>query len=323
MGKMTELSSKWRVSELTDGDVPEICELFRQVFGTDLSPEHWNWKYVNGSGVGMVVRDDKNQIAAYYGGVERRILDQGRPALTLQCCDTMVAESQRGTLSKKGPYFLAATSLLEAYVGFNRPYLFGFGFPNKRVMRLGEHLGVQASIGNVVQIEWESAGQNELAGEVFDINNPEHGLLIDLFWQELSASMHHKIITVRDKAYIQYRFLDHPFYDYQLVIVRDLDKAVGLLVFRIENQRLLVLDTIASPNNFSRIMNYSRDIAQKMELRGVYGWVTEADINLFADDEMTITDIDVRIPTSICTDGPTVVELMNKWYLTAGDTDFL
>ncbi len=320
---MTESSSKWHVSKLTESDVPEICKLFRQVFKTDLSPAHWNWKYVNGGGVGIVVRDEKNQIAAYYGGVERRILDQGRPALTLQCCDTMVAENQRGTLSKKGPYFLAATSFLEAYIGFNRPYLFGFGFPNKRVMRLGEHLGVQASIGNVVQIEWEPAGQNGLAGEVFDISNPDHCRLVDLLWQEMSASMHHKIITVRDQAYIQYRFLDHPGYDYQLVLVKHLDETVGLLVFRIENQRLLVLDTIASSKSFRRVINYSRNIAQKLELGGVYGWVTEADIDLFADDEMTITDIGVRIPTSICTDGPTVVELMNKWYLTAGDTDFL
>lgn len=309
--------------------MPAVRELFKQVFAVELSLQHWDWKYANGGGVGMVVRDDQNQIAAYYGGVERRILDRGEPALTLQCCDTMVATTQRGTLSKKGPYFLAATTFLDTYIGYNRPYLFGFGFPNKRVMRLGEHLGVQADIGGVVQIEWEPASQDKLAGESFNADDPEHSRLLEGLWQAMSAEMGHKILTVRDQAYIQYRYLDNPTREYELTIVRDKDKdkdkdkPIGMVVTRQENGRLLLLEVVGSPTQFPSLVLFCRDLARRKNLSGIYGWVTEADLDLFADEEMTLTDIAVRIPTSVCTDGPPVEELKDKWYLTAGDTDFL
>ncbi len=303
--------------------MPDVRNLFQQVFKVDMSLQHWHWKYANGGGLGMVVRDDQDQIAAYYGGVERRIMDRGTPALTLQCCDTMVATNQRGSLTKKGPYFLAATSFLDTYIGYNRPYLFGFGFPNKRVMRLGEHLGVQADIGSVVQIEWEPANQDQLAGESFDGDNPEHCGLIDRFWQDMSRSMAHKILTIRDQAYIQYRYLHNPTREYQLTVVTQHDEHIGLLVTRTENDRLLLLDVVGSPSHFLSMVLYCRDLARKMDLNGIFGWVTEADIDLFANEEMTVTDIGVRIPTSVCTDGPSADELTNKWYLTAGDTDFL
>ena len=69
------------------------------------------------------------------------MLFKGDPICAIQCGDSMVATSQRGTLSKKGPFYLSVTAFLEKYVGFDRPYLLSYGFPNERAMRLAERLG--------------------------------------------------------------------------------------------------------------------------------------------------------------------------------------
>ena len=320
---MSDKSNKWQATSLQESDVPDVLALFQQVFETEMSRAHWDWKYANGGGVGTVVRNEQGEIAAYYGGIERQILDRGTPSRTLQCCDTMVAVTQRGTLTKKGPYFLSATSFLDSYIGYNRPYLFGFGFPNKRVMRLGEHLGVQADIGSVVQIEWGALSSAELKGEVLDSNNSDQWRLLDQLWQGMADGMQHKIVITRDQSYIRYRYLQNPTRQYALEFVKHSGEVIGLVITRKESEKLLVLDLVGPLQNFSKMISYCRSAAAKQGLQGIYGWLTEADLDLYADEEMAVVDIEVRIPTSACTDGPSAEELRDKWYLTAGDTDFL
>lgn len=77
---MKDQSTKWRASSLQASDVSDVLALFQQVFETEMSREHWDWKYANGGGVGTVVRNEQGEIAAYYGGIERRILDRGTPS---------------------------------------------------------------------------------------------------------------------------------------------------------------------------------------------------------------------------------------------------
>ena len=309
---MREKSHKWQASNLQEGDVPDVLKLFQQVFKTEMSREHWDWKYANGGGVGTVVRNEDGEIAAFYGGIERRILDRGTPSKTLQCCDTMVAATQRGTLTKRGPYFLSATTFLDSYIGYNRPYLFGFGFPNKRVMRLGEHLGVQADIGSVIQVEWSSSNSDGLVGELLNENSSAHWEQIDQLWQSMAKGMQHKIVTKRDQSYIRYRYLENPTRIYTLEFVKQHGEIAGLVVSREENNRLLVLDLLGSLENFSTMIAYCRERAAKRGLPGIFGWLTQADIGLYADEDMRVVDIEVRIPTSACTDGPSAEELMDK-----------
>lgn len=218
---------------------------------------------------------------------------------------------------------MSATTFLDSYIGYNRPYLFGFGFPNKRVMRLGEHLGVQADIGSVMQVEWSATNTTELTGESLEDTNPEHWILVDKFWARMAEGMQHKIVTKRDQSYVRYRYLGNPTRNYELEFVTHHGDTVGLVVTRKENDRLLVLDLVGSLEKFTILIAYCREKASIAGLQGIFGWLTEADIDLYADDDMEVVDIEVRIPTSACTDGPSAEELMDKWYLTAGDTDFL
>ena len=266
----------------------------------------------------------EGDIAAFYGGIKRRVLFRGKAANTLQCVDTMVATTDRGSLSKKGPYYLAATKFLDKYIGYNRPYLFGFGFPNKRVMRLGEHLGVQADIGSVVELVWPGLDQCSLKSVALDFDSDQHLQLLEKFWQDMAQDLTDKIVIVRDPEYLKYRYCDHPSLEYELRLVTgDDDEPLGVVVTRIHEERLLLLDCISAVANFPELAVYCRGLATEKNCKGLFAWITEADSYLFDCPEMTINDIGVRIPTSICTDGPSPDELKNTWFLMAGDTDFL
>ena len=88
--------SKWLVDDAATEHIPRILALFHAVFGHGMSEAQWDWKYGEGRGAGVVVREDE-EIVAYFGGMERRILFNGVPVTAFQSGDSMVAQEHRGT----------------------------------------------------------------------------------------------------------------------------------------------------------------------------------------------------------------------------------
>lgn len=333
--------SRWQAAEATPEDSTFIRVLFLKVFKHEMSLSHWDWKYQHGRGEGVVVRHG-DEVVAFYGAVKRRVMCRGELTNTLQCVDTMVDTSERGSLSKKGPYYLAATTFLQKYIGYNLPYLFGFGFPNARVMRLGEILGVQADIGSVVELEWPALTSDLVFGNEFQLSADSHLSLINEMWLAMSADLVDRIVIVRDMNYLLYRYNDNPSHQYQFHLVTDESgKALGVLVSRHADGRLLILDMIAPLDNFQSMVAFAQDLAAQDGLTSVSTWITEPDASIFTGAKNTETDeldlpvnatvsrdvvvrdIGVRIPTSVCSPGPSPESLQNAWFLLAGDTDFL
>lgn len=340
---MTESSaaSKWHAVEAVPEDSPAIRVLFEKVFKQEMSESHWEWKYKHNRGEGVVVKHG-DDVVAFYGAVKRRVSCRGVDTNTLQCVDTMVDTSQRGSLSKKGPYYLAATTFLQKHIGFHKPYLFGFGFPNARVMKLGEILGVQADIGSVFELEWKPAFTGIVTGEEITLDQAQHGALVEKFWLMMRKDLTDRIATVRDIDYLIYRYNENPTHRYQTYLVSDdAGKNLGILVARINEGRLLVLDIVASLKNYPLIIQFAQSLASTNKLSAVSTWLTEPDVTVFnsvepstkadaqagvqADiaDEVSVKDIGVRIPTSVCSPGPSPDSLQDAWFLIAGDTDFL
>ena len=331
-------SSRWQAAQAVPEDSDAIRALFEKVFKQEMSISHWDWKYQHGRGEGVVVRHG-DDVVAFYGAVKRRVLCRGEPTNTLQCVDSMVDTSQRGSLSKRGPYYLGATTFLRKYIGYDRPYLFGFGFPNARVMKLGEILGVQADIGGVVELEWPAQSSSLVFGDEIQLSAESHASLIEEMWLAMSAGLGDRIVIVRDIDYLLYRYKDNPSHRYQFhLVVEESGKPQGVLVSRHADGRLLVLDMIAAPDKFEGLVAFAQNLAAQAGLSAVSTWITEPDAAIFTaalgaetggpsdslePQGVLVRDIGIRIPTSVCSPGPSPESLHNAWFLLAGDTDFL
>ena len=331
-------SNRWQAAEAVPEDRDAIRKLFEKVFKQEMSLSHWDWKYQHGRGEGVVVRHG-DDVIAFYGAVKRRVLCRGERTNTLQCVGTMVDANQRGSLSKKGPYYLSATTFLKKYIGYDRPYLFGFGFPNARVMKLGEILGVQADIGSVVELEWPARPNSLVLGNEIHLSAKSHACMIEKMWLAMSASLNDRIVIVRDIDYLLYRYKDNPSHRYQFHLVDDdSGEPQGVLVSRHADGCLLVLDMIAAPDKFEYLVAFAQNLAAQADLNAVRTWITEPDAAIFTAapgaepgrpsesmerQGVLVRDIGVRIPTSVCAPGPSPESLQNAWFLLAGDTDFL
>ncbi|MBT5379217.1 MAG: GNAT family N-acetyltransferase, partial [Opitutae bacterium] len=222
--------------------VPQIRELFKAAFKEEMSTDQWHWKYDDGRGTGVIVRRG-DEVVAYFGGTERRVIYKGEAVCAIQCGDSMVAEAHRGTLSKKGPFYLSVTAFLGKYVGFNRPYLLSYGFPNARAMRLAEHLGMYAEVGNLVDVTWPAQNSSAFNSVEFDFESSEHRHTLNQLWQKMAAEFVDRSIGVRDLEYLRHRYYNHPELNYQLHLVyrRDNEELLGLLVTRQVKDRLLLV----------------------------------------------------------------------------------
>ena len=304
-------------------DRDEIIALFERVFHHPMSTALWDWKYGQGRGSAVVARRN-GSIVAHYGGVQRNLLNNGRGQASVQCVDTMVDPDERGTLSRHGPYFLVAQAFLDRYVGYGRRYEFGFGFPNSRVMRLGEKVGIQAAVDEIVEPVWEASPRSQCTDRRLSLSLPTDAAEIDEHWKNMRGCMKNSIIGCRDSSYLYYRYLLNPTYEYEVLLVSSpvQTRNLGVLVLRQEGARLILLDIIGHVSDFSTMLQYARSLLPSHGCKELITWITESHLSLLNHDTRRIDRPDVRIPTSVCTNGPKPEELRGRWWLTAGDAEF-
>ena len=316
-------SRLWSISDAGEQDKAQIKALFAEVFEQPMSEELWQWKYGDGRGVAVVAKRD-DQVIAHYGGIVREVCFQGERRNSIQCVDTMVKPTERGTLARKGPYFLVARAFLERYVGYDRPFEFGYGFPNRRVMKLGERVGIQASVGDVLEPVWSPMKESKCEDEEFDLDNAQHRQIADELFVEMCNELTESIVGVRDATYLRHRYINNPAHNYSLKLVSNEPggQTLGIIVFRVENQRQLLLDLIGAPAAFPALIDQARWHCGQNDAYEMSAWITAAHLDLLGGAWGRLDDPQVRIPTSVCTDGPSPESLYNKWFLTAGDTEF-
>lgn len=315
--------SQWTVSELTENDVSEVRALFQTVFDETMSADHWQWKYGENRGLGMLVKN-ATETVAFYGAIKRDIAYFGDMVAGLQVVDTMVKKTDRGTLARNGPYFRAASAFLENYVGFLRPFLLAYGFPNARVMRLGEILGIQKPVGEIVEPDWSVETLNgKIDYLALDFTNTQHAQIVQQLWQQMRSGLRDAIVGDRSMAYIRHRYGQNPLHQYHMEFVYDEGNIVGLLVTREVHDRLFLMDLVAAPKQFPILIQRARQQASMLGKSSLYAWISESYLALLGEQHRNLVRLNVKIPTSVYTDGPAPEKLQDKWWLMAGDTDFL
>jgi len=317
-------SSTWQVEDAGPRYHTRIRDLFRAVFKQEMSEAHWQWKYGEGRGRGVVVLDGE-ELVAFFGGTERRVLFDGEPLVAIQCGDSMVAASQRGILTRKGPFYRSVTAFLGKYVGTGLPYLLSYGFPNARAMRLAQRLALYDDVGALLEISWEPLASTEFVSSDFNFTDPGQRQILEQLWSSMSRDFRSRAIGIRDFAYIKQRFHDNPSLHYQFhLVTRPGDgDALGLLITRETETGLLLVDMVAAKQNFCHLINFARYLAAGHPTPKLYGWLTEVDRSLVAETDPIVENEPLRLPLGVYSPGLTADDVRDKWFFLCGDSDFL
>lgn len=322
-----KMMPKWHPRILAANQMPQMLGLFKKTFDHDMTPATWQWKYGSNSGREIGVWRD-NQLIAHYGGISRKILFFGEPQTAVQIGDVMVDAGERGTLSRKGPFFLMAATFLEHYIGYGKPYLVGFGFPNERAMKVAERLGLYTEVGRMVEFSWQPRSQLPLWGTRLQLISHEQTDLattaVNECWQRMAADMSTAMIGVRDWHYLQYRYLNHPNQHYQIILIKNRfgGRSRGVLVLRHDPHGCEIIDIIAPLNEISLLVLHARRLAGINGNSRLLCRITENFAAHFAAAGGLRQPLDIRIPASTWGAVPSADSLRDHWWLMSGDTDF-
>ncbi len=313
-------STAW-IRDLADlNDENELLQLFLAAFDHEMPPELWRWKYQNLDTLGALVRDN-DHVVAFYGAMPRAIHLFGSPVTAVQIGDVMVHPEKRGTLTRNGLFFQVATYFLEHFVGQNQAFPIAFGFPSERAYRLSVHLGLYDKVGELMQVSWPALQARPSYKVRLRPLKLDQGSTVDRLWRQMAEALNEQVVGVRDWNYVQHRYLQHPTLDYQLYKVssRLTGIALGIIVLRILDDAVELVDLIAQPRHISILVHCLRRLTWSLGKSEAYTWITTQNAFLF-DGEITPTGI--IIPHNRWTPGIPASELLDRWWLMAGDTDF-
>lgn len=306
-------------------------EAYRQVFESSFSvpfnAELWGWKYLCGKGA-SVVAERNGQAIAHYGGVVRDILYFSQPARAVQICDVMVLPEERGFFSRNSLFFKTAASMLEQYAGYNADNLLGVGFPNIKAMHVAQRLGLYDKTDELMQITLASKVSDDIqSNSDWTVSKAEFDVTlqqcVDDLWQQMRPGFADAIIGVRDADYLRYRFLQRPGLTYDCIkVVQGADiRAVAFC--RDHGDRRLLMDIIAAPEHIEQaLLAVLQSANQELPM---HFWLTSGQLSRVISQagRFDVTATGIQIPCNRWSPGPPTDRLINAWWLTAGDMDFL
>jgi hypothetical protein len=301
--------------------------LFEAVFGSPMGEALWRWKYGDGRGSASAVWEQDGRMIAHYGGFPRQTSMFGKAVQAMQMGDVMVHPDARGTLSRKGPLFLSASHFAERTVGFGKPVLLSYGFPNLRHMRVAVHLGLYGDCGKLIALTWQAAHMALpwwLAVVPVDTQGDGWRMQVDRLWAEMAADFKDSVICVRNARWIAHRFLAKPDAQYQLHWVRNriTRRPLALVVTKRTGEQIEWLDMIGPTRHWTLCKRVVLGLAAGEGLGEAFMWISAAFAGRLSEGARE-TDLGIPLPNIICTDGPKPETIRDRWYLTGGDTDFL
>jgi len=236
-------------------DLPRVLALYRRIFKEERGEAEWRWKFAaNPDGESLImVAAHESGIVGHYGLTPRRFKVGDEVLIGYQEVDLMVDRSfsGRGIFQRLGELAYAAAR--------ERGSSFTFGFPNTRSLpvgtrklgwkpvapipirscyldlgaRLPRGLGLLGRLGQPLlsAVSLRSPGGGRSKGlEVRPLERvPEEA---EELWSELRAGF--AVAGERGRAYLQWRYLDHPVRHYELLGAFRQGRLAGLTALRLD-----------------------------------------------------------------------------------------
>ena len=234
------------------GDENEILTAFRAVFNTPRSKKHWQWKFDQNPFGGPYLSTgwDNATLVSHYAAYPVPIWFGDQEKLTYQVGDTFTLPSYRGIGRGKSSLLARAArhfhrqfceNKVPFFYGFNTGKIQQFGrlflhyYPIAAVYewvlsgdplsRLAQHPSLKP---RMLDYEVERVDEvQDWADTVFDAARDDYGILV-----------------ARTGKYLQWRYINHPDYDYHFFVVRRRGRPIGWWLARVEDNTLLLGDAL-------------------------------------------------------------------------------
>lgn len=213
----------YEIRPFEDRDLPSLLATWNVVFADDasranLTEEAWSWKFrANPAGMRVWVATAGDEVVGQYAAMPHRVWLSGRETTFSEIVDSMVHPDHRGGLKRPGLFVNVAEPMLDAIGGPDRD-LVCYGWPIHAAWRIGhrflkyELVRTQSLLGCAVK-----GGSTELPAGVERIERFDHQAR--WLWERCCGVW--GASTIRDDAFLNWRFLDHPTRSYHVLGVRD------------------------------------------------------------------------------------------------------
>lgn len=222
----------YEIRALRPGDELSLLETFNRVFGADdpdFEPrtlEQWRWAFErNPAGQRMFVALHGGEVVAQYAALPVRMWVGGEQRYFAQIVDSMVHPAHRARSQRPGLFVETARAFFDCFGGAQKD-LVHFGWPNARALKLGERELHYGSVRTQLALVLEAGSMARVAGasrleatevELFDEK-------AKWLWDRCADSL--RASAIRDAAYLNWRFVEHPRQRYTRHGLRD---AAGFL----------------------------------------------------------------------------------------------
>lgn len=310
---------EYNIKKVEESYKDRLTVLFKEVFKEDISTKFWDWKYQNSKHNLMLV-DNNDNVLGHYGGMYRALVVFGKLVDSVQVCDTMIAKSARGGTGKKSRLYRLTSEFIDQSMVKSRCYDLVYGFPHKRVMKAAEILNIYTKTDSMVECNWDAKENNTINRVQID---SKYSVDIDSLWNTMKDQFKDRIIGCRDFKYLEYRYINHPKYNYEIYGIVEDRKLSGVIIGRKDGNIFRLMDIVSSNKKYELCISLAKDIAHKLECEKVVFWITNSASDDFKDIVNECRDIDVSIATSEVGNSYKIADIKDKWWLTAGDSDFL
>jgi hypothetical protein len=246
-----------------EGDEHGILELFKEVFGHDLTLPFWEWKYRLAPGGGprvAIAQEPGGKIVAAYNVISLPALIRSQEGVMGQCVDIMVHPRHRGKFLRQGVLIKTFSCFCQAYKSKEIHFL--YGFPGKRHWILGQRTRIYYGGGQISFFKRSPRRQRLLTRLLFSFKPLEESLIsvVDELWEFNKGQ--YKTGIVRDSDYLRWRFLNHPNWSYSLFILSKRGgRAVGWCALKHDGEEMLLVDFMVPLGFFACLLEKVEEIA--------------------------------------------------------------
>ncbi len=248
------------IREYREGDEVSIMKLRGLVLSGSKDMDWWVWQYKQnpaGEPIIIVAEDgDTNEIVSHFSYIPLRMKIENNIIYAVTSVDLMVHPNYRGL----GIY--NKSRLKGLGIARQKGYIFEYSFPNLDMLPINRKYGIRPvfkktplwvktlHFDNVVAkylnnhgiltsfVKAASMGlmrvidrsrNYQITTQLREINKIDERF--DTLWQE--ASSHHKITLVRDRAYLEWRYIKKPGTEYTIYIAEQDIQLRGYIILRI------------------------------------------------------------------------------------------
>ncbi|MCP4152809.1 MAG: GNAT family N-acetyltransferase [bacterium] len=311
------------------GDEKEIMELDDRALPSKWNPRslpNWYWKFTgtNPAGHSLIwVAEHKGQMLAHFAAVPYKLKTYDEELLASHSIGALVEVKYQN----RGLLKLVGDKLMEDLVAHKIPYT--WGFPNKRAHEFENRILGYEDLANfdVWKLEKENLNPTQPTAAFREVK--EFNEEFDTLWK--TASEDYDIAVVRDKTYLNWRYLQRPDWEYFPFAYYEGETLKGYIVLKLyreeETLRGHIVDIFARRDDketLAHLINGGLHHLKEKKVDEVTVWIwgSPAIENIFTQKAFEKHPANIPLILRVNTDHKykDKVKDNTNWYFTMGDS---